>query len=594
MRGNVFEIQSHKEWLKLETSGGILLGCRMPSPRRFLNHSIEELEQVCAASGGDAGTLQELASELGHRKSKRAATLLANVEQRLSGSVPTKISPVRPTPKPEKSSAQPPQPPKPAQRTKSQPPSAFAQPPPATTSETPSDGEGPPLPPHLGEFVVALKEEVEAAKRNLGGSAALLSDGRLIAPVGGGFHYRFQSQRPLRVPPDTPGFLAVGGGNDDISVSVIEIEDLSVVLELPKHIGGSIPQAKLKTDLTMLLLRLIERIETKGIDHHPAADRILGLAPSSVGVQTFDAFNTQLNPEQRLAVGSVLGGDTVFIWGPPGTGKTQTIGEIGAQLFLRQKTLLIASHTNTAVDEALLRIADALKGQFNEGEVLRLGEPVKTELLARPDLILKRVAEKRSAELEKQKKMAEQAKVSTMSQLEAIHRRVDICQWLAEASNDSEAFRARHHSLKSAEREMASLVEELTQAASQKTHWVQARFVAAQAVKNVGELTRIQDGLATCRSQLKTIQRARDLHESEVRKGESVLSLARQAEPYRNRLDALPALAKARANAAFSKTMSDQARNLHQAKSAQLTSAKALLQQTLSVGSIKRMWLTAC
>ena len=94
----------------------------------------------------------------------------------------------------------------------------------------------------------------------------------------------------------------------------------------------------------------------------------------------FDPQDPRLNREQKEAVASALGRDTTFVWGPPGTGKTYTIGELGAQLFVKGKALLIASHTNTAVDGAVLRIAEALDGQFQEGEIIRVGQPVKPEL----------------------------------------------------------------------------------------------------------------------------------------------------------------------------------------------------------------------
>jgi MoxR-like ATPase len=127
------------------------------------------------------------------------------------------------------------------------------------------------------------------------------------------------------------------------------------------NIGRNIPAARLLTDLTMLLRQLIKRIEEKAQSEHPAADRVLGFRPPTGAPVEFRARNEKLNKEQRDAVASALGRGSTFIWGPPGTGKTQTIGEIGAQLFLRGRTLLMVSHTNTAVDEALIRIADALK-----------------------------------------------------------------------------------------------------------------------------------------------------------------------------------------------------------------------------------------
>lgn len=297
------------------------------------------------------------------------------------------------------------------------------------------------LPCHLREFILAPNEEIEAAQKNLASSAVLLSEGQFVAPVGASFRYRFNLQTPLRVPPDTDGYLVLQDRpTERLLVTIIEAEDLSVTLTVPKNIGRNIPTARLLTDLTMLLRQLISRIEEKGQSEHPAADRVLGFRAPAREPLNFRSLNEKLNKEQRDAVASALSRDTTFIWGPPGTGKTQTIGEIGAQLFLSGRTLLMVSHTNTAVDEALIRIADALQGEFREGQVLRIGEPVKFELARRDDLLLRRVAEKRSAELRKQKEALEAEQIRTMADLTKFQRLVDVAEWLIESATDLSAF----------------------------------------------------------------------------------------------------------------------------------------------------------
>jgi len=194
----------------------------------------------------------------------------------------------------------------------------------------------------LQEFILALNEEIEAAQKNLASSAVLLSEGQFVAPVGASFRYRFNLQTPLRVPPDTDGYLVLQDRlTERLLVTIIEAEDLSVTLAVPKNIGRNIPTARLLTNLTMLLRQLISRIEEKGQSEHRAADRVLGYRAPAREPLNFRLLNEKLNKEQRDAVASALGRDTTFIWGPPGTGKTQTIGEIGAQLFLRGRTLLM-------------------------------------------------------------------------------------------------------------------------------------------------------------------------------------------------------------------------------------------------------------
>ena len=112
---------------------------------------------------------------------------------------------------------------------------------------------------------------------------------------------------------------------------------------------------------------------------------------------------TDLNVGQHAAVASALGRDTTFIWGPPGTGKTRTIGAIGAEWFQRARSLLMVAHTNAAVDQALLKIAadiaSACPDAIDTGKVLRVGEPSDPQLRDRTELHLQTHVARRSEQL---------------------------------------------------------------------------------------------------------------------------------------------------------------------------------------------------
>lgn len=67
--------------------------------------------------------------------------------------------------------------------------------------------------------------------------------------------------------------------------------------------------------------------------------------------------NSRLNPAQRSAVQKILSApDLCLIQGPPGTGKTTVIAESIVQVAERNETVLLASQTHTAVDNALNRL----------------------------------------------------------------------------------------------------------------------------------------------------------------------------------------------------------------------------------------------
>src|SRR5262249_37436158 len=67
-----------------------------------------------------------------------------------------------------------------------------------------------------------------------------------------------------------------------------------------------------------------------------------------------------LNDYQKAAWIHVLDNPISYIWGPPGCGKTRTLGEVVRTTFEAKKRALLCSNTNKAVDQVLLSICRAL------------------------------------------------------------------------------------------------------------------------------------------------------------------------------------------------------------------------------------------
>ena len=96
-------------------------------------------------------------------------------------------------------------------------------------------------------------------------------------------------------------------------------------------------------------------------------------APSPVATERLDgaAFGW-LRPAQRQAL-QLVGQSSSFLWGPPGTGKTTTLGVLLAE-YLHVNAgarVLLLSTTNHAVDQAVLAVDKALQQKRREG--LRAG-----------------------------------------------------------------------------------------------------------------------------------------------------------------------------------------------------------------------------
>ena len=69
-----------------------------------------------------------------------------------------------------------------------------------------------------------------------------------------------------------------------------------------------------------------------------------------------------------------------FIWGPPGTGKTETLAKISIAHIKQGHRVLMLSYSNVSVDGAVLRVSE-LYEDSQPGILVRYGYPRKKELL---------------------------------------------------------------------------------------------------------------------------------------------------------------------------------------------------------------------
>jgi hypothetical protein len=107
-------------------------------------------------------------------------------------------------------------------------------------------------------------------------SAVPLTNGQKIGQVGVAFQYAFTIDSVLNVPGDAPGDLIVPG-KERLPTTIISTEGLTITISVGIDLGNFVPNARLETDLTFLLRKLIERIEALNAKSNSAGDRISGL-----------------------------------------------------------------------------------------------------------------------------------------------------------------------------------------------------------------------------------------------------------------------------------------------------------------------------
>jgi DNA replication ATP-dependent helicase Dna2 len=114
---------------------------------------------------------------------------------------------------------------------------------------------------------------------------------------------------------------------------------------------------------------------------------IPGVSPPSLGevIGSRDFSQYDLDEEKRRIASEIFGmpeWDYRAIEGPPGTGKTTLIAAVACEAAMEGKRVLITSHTNVAVDNALERILK-MKPELSD-DIIRIGHPAKVSTTIKP------------------------------------------------------------------------------------------------------------------------------------------------------------------------------------------------------------------
>jgi len=443
----------------------------------------------------------------------------------------------------------------------------------------------------LAGFRAALRQEIEASRRANASAAVPLVNGRRIGQLGSAYQYLFEVDNVLNLPGDAPGDLMVAGRRP-LEVTVIAIEGLSITLSVGADLGSFVPSARLQSNLAHLMRKLIERLEAmKDLVNEPG-NRILALTPV-VGSRE-RIIDPALNDKQREAVESALGRDTTFIWGPPGTGKTKTIGAIGGHMVERDASVLVVSHTNTAVDQTLLQIADRARAidpeLITSGKILRVGEPRDQRVKADAELLSATHVDRRSEELVARRQAATAARAVAVDRVSEVGRLLDIAEWLAISLEDIARMGRAVDELRQLEVTSKEVREEATRRESERSslealaraaHDANAATKALAADGSVLGLLEEQaaaalGSISEVTERLALLQRARD---------EAV-----RLEPTRQRLAELPPFLGARDELTLARNRVERADVQVASTEESLADARSQLAEAESVGGLARRW----
>ena len=230
----------------------------------------------------------------------------------------------------------------------------------------------------------ALAKELEIARKASSGERANeVKDGHQTRKKGNSFVYEFEELTGY--PPDEGVQVSFTVGEKTSKGRYLGEIDSKFVFEFDEDLGANISQGAIVSDPLFLLEKQISILNSDTPFESQVALSSIGLAEYLTvdPLSPNKSFMDGLNQLQSDALEVVAKNSVTYIWGPPGTGKTTTMGSIVAALASLGQKVLLVSNTNLAIDTALERCLDRFSDvkELNGGEMLRLGTMVKPELM---------------------------------------------------------------------------------------------------------------------------------------------------------------------------------------------------------------------
>lgn len=236
----------------------------------------------------------------------------------------------------------------------------------------------------VDSFERAISVEMEAMRQRLGPFEVPLGRGRLVEGTDSAESrdYRF----PVLQPNDKLVLQAectLLAGASETLVTIADIGAAEVVVRSARELDLGADTFTLVIYPWFLYERLKRALRALVVEEGYFVDNALaafGQGPArAVGAGapgTAAARATGLNASQQRAVDLCCRRTPAFVWGPPGTGKTTTLGHIVGALLDQGLRILVTSTTNAAVDQALARLVHvgSCAPAMEEGLILRLGQ----------------------------------------------------------------------------------------------------------------------------------------------------------------------------------------------------------------------------
>ena len=188
--------------------------------------------------------------------------------------------------------------------------------------------------------------------------------------------YSFESESELNFPDETP--ISIWLGERRISAILLHVIDFNVTIAITENLGDFVKSIEFSAEPWFLLDQLGERLYSLIEFSSQIVIDLICHGPDN-------QYDGKLRKGQDQALADSMVNPISFIWGPPGTGKTETLAKIALKHIEMGHRVLMLSYSNVSVDGAMLRLHRNGKG-LKVGQIIRYGYPRNKELLAKESL----------------------------------------------------------------------------------------------------------------------------------------------------------------------------------------------------------------
>lgn len=258
------------------------------------------------------------------------------------------------------------------------------------------------------QYEKTLVAEIAYLKTN-GGKRQRIFDGKLIENKNGSYIYSFEADSELNYPDGTQ--ITLWSGTSSIPASIVNCEDFTLVISSATDLCRDVSSIEFSAEPWRLINSLIERLSyLKETASMPIVQALVcdGLKKIQYGKEIIKG--------QENACRLSLSQPITFVWGPPGTGKTETLARMALKHISQGHRVLMLSYSNVSVDGAIMRV-DKLDSNKRAGKLVRYGYPRNKDLLEHEYLTTYNLAIHNHPDLLKERTslIAERKRVSTAS-----------------------------------------------------------------------------------------------------------------------------------------------------------------------------------